>query len=160
MKQRVESILRYMTELPSSTSLKGFAENQDGSFALQTELSSFGHQTQLKYEATGDNHMFRIEIVHTFGYLDKDVAPNTAANQLLRMLAHNTGSFSTTTAFMGVVSLNNRLEATLNSFHHFLSKWSDEEIAEALSLHLFDLTMGLTTQDPSLTMLRMFGDED
>lgn len=76
------------------------------------------------------------------------------------MLAHNTGSFSTTTAFMGVASRNNRFDATLNSFHHYLSKWNDAEIAQALLLHMFDLTMGFMTKDSSLTMLKMYGEED
>lgn len=149
-----------MSQESGGTSLKGYIENPDGSFELKTELSEFGHSTVLKYEATGDNEMFRVEIVHTFGYVDVRIPPETAAGQLLRMLAHNTGSFSTTTAFMGVASRNNRFEATLNSFHHFLSKWDDAEIAEALLLHVFDLTMGLMTKDTSLTMLKMFGDDD
>lgn len=160
MKEKIKRILDHMSQDSGSTSLKGYIENSDGSFELETELSQFGHSTLLKYEATADDEMFRVEIIHTFGYVDVRTSPDIAAGQLLRMLAHNTGSFSTTTAFMGVVSRNNRFDATLNSFHHFLSKWNDAEIAQALLLHMFDLTMGFMTKDTSLTMLKMFGEED
>src|ERR1043165_9359407 len=100
MKEKVKKILEHMSQASGGTSLKGYVENSDGSFELKTELSQFGHSTLLKYEATGDNQMFRVAIIHTFGYVDVRISPETAAGQLLRMLAHNTGSFSTTTAFM------------------------------------------------------------
>jgi len=60
--------------------------------------------------------------------------------------------------FIGVEPAENKFHATLNSFHHFLASWSDEDIAEALNLHFFDLMMGLALKDTSLTMLKSFGD--
>ncbi len=101
--------------------------------------------------------MFRIEIMHLFGRFDVNIPPAAAAGQLLRMLAHNTGSFGTTTAFIGALSQGETVYATLNSFHHFMTSWADMEIAQALMLHLFDLKMGLIVKDSSLTMLKTFG---
>lgn len=138
--------------------IKSYTENSDGSFELETDLSEFGHRTHLKYEATGDNKLFRVEIAHIFGLFDVRIPPTDAAGQLLRMLAHNKGSFGSTTAFIGVKPVDDKFYATLNSFHHFMTKWDDADIAQALSLHLFDLTMGLGLSDSSLTMLKMLGD--
>lgn len=157
MKEKIKSILGHLTK-QDGVGIKSYKENPDGSFELETDLSEFGHQTQLKYEATGDSELFRVEIAHIFGVFDVRIPPEQAAGQLVRMLAHNTGSFSNTTAFIGVKPVEDNFYATLNSFHHFMTKWEDAEIARALSLHLFDLTMGLTTSDPSLTMLKMLGD--
>ncbi|HMG73976.1 MAG TPA: hypothetical protein VK582_10780 [Pyrinomonadaceae bacterium] len=55
--------------------------------------------------------------------------------------------------------VGNTFYATLNSFHHYMAKLDDADIARALSLHLFDITMGLTLSD-SLTMLKMLGDPE
>lgn len=161
MKQKIKNILDHMVRHPGA-GIKSYKEHANGSFEVETALSESKHQTFLKYEATGDNSMFRIEIMHVFGYLDVHIPPQNAAGQLLRMLAHNTGSFSNTTAFVGVKSDQDtgKFFATLNSFHHFITNWSDAEIAEALNLHFFDLAMGFTTKDTSLTMLKMFGDKD
>lgn len=161
MKQKIINVLSRMVREDGSIGVKSYREISDDTFQLETQLSEFGHQTWLRFEPTGDMELFRVELTHVFGYLDIQLAPNIAANQLLRMLAKNTGSFETTTAFVGVQQGrdNNKLYVTLNSFHHFVSAWSDEDIAKALSLHFFDLTMGLMTKDTSLTILKMFGDE-
>jgi hypothetical protein len=162
MREKIKNILDHMIKSGSKWSVKSYTENPDGSFELETKMSEYNHLTFLQYSATGDNEMFRIEIKHVFGFVDVDIPPQNAAGQLLRMLAHNTGSFSDTTAFIGVESDDDTgtFYATLNSFHHFVSSWSDADIAKALSLHLFDLMMGLTTKDTALTMLGMFGDDN
>lgn len=157
MQEKIKSILGHLTR-QDGVGIKSYKENSDGSFELETDLSEFGHRTNLKYEATGDNELFRVEIAHTFGLLDVRIPPEQAAGQLLRMLAHNTGSFTNTTAFIGVKPVGDKFYATLNSFHHFLSKWDDADIANALSVHFFDLTMGLMVSDSSLTMLKTLGD--
>ena len=156
-----EKIIGILTQLMNQEGIgiKSYKENVDGSFELETDLTEFGHKTLLKSEFTGDHKLFRVEITHIFGLFDVRIPPTDAAGQLLRMLAHNTGSFSSTTAFLGVKPVEERFYATLNSFHHFMAKWDDSDIANALSLHLFDLRMGLCTSDPSLTMLKMLGDE-
>lgn len=160
MKQKTRGILDYLVQRPGAIRIKSYTEQDDGSFEVETPLSESNNKTTLRYEAIGDNTMFRIEIRHTFGYLDVRMSPQEAAGQLLRMLALNTGSFYNTTAFFGVQQeKTGRILATLNSFHHFLTNWSDADIAEALYLHFFDLVMGMTTKDTSLTMLKMFGDE-
>ena len=157
MKEKIKSILGHLTK-QDGIGIKSYKENPNGSFDLETDLSEFNHRTHLKYEATGDNELFRVEIAHIFGLLHVRIPPADAAAQLLRMLALNTGSFGSTTAFIGVKPIGDKFYATLNSFHHFMTKWDDADIARALSLHLFDLTMGLTVSDSSLTMLKMLGD--
>ena len=160
MKQKIINILNSMVREEGAMGIKSFKESGNDSFELETQLSEYGHRTWLKYEPTGDMEMFRVEITHFFGQLDVQINPQIAAGQLLRMLAKNTGSFETTTAFIGVQSIEDTFYATLNSFHHFVSSWRDEDIAKALNLHFFDLTMGLMTKDTSLTMLKLFGDEE
>lgn len=161
MKHKIVNILNRMVQEGDSIGIKSFEEISANTFKLETQLSEYGHGTWLRFEPTGDMEMFRVEITHVFGYLDIQLAPSIAANQLLRMLAGNTGSYGNTTAFIGVQKLegDDTLYVTLNSFHHFVTAWSDEEIAKALKLHFFDLMMGLVTKDASLTILKMFGDE-
>ncbi len=156
MKAKIESILNHMVRSGGSLGVKSYHEAPDGSFQLVTGLSQYGHKTFLKYEATGDDDMFRVEITHFFGKFDVNVPPNLAAAQLMRMLVHNTESFGTSTAYIGASSQGNTFYATLNSFHHFVTAWSDADIAKALNLHFFDLGMGLVTEDSSLTMLKRF----
>lgn len=160
MEEKIRRILDHLVQMENRWGVKSYKQGPDGSFELETQLSEYNHQTLLKYEATNDNEMFRIEIMHVFGYLDVHLPPQAAAGQLLRMLAHNTGSFGSTTAYIGVTSDEDTFYATLNSFHHFVTSWSDADIAKALSLHFFDLTMGLLTKDTSLTMLKMFGEDN
>ena len=157
MKQKVRSILDHMVR-GEGAMIKGYEETSNGFFKLETELSQFKQQTYLKYEFTSDNEMFRIEIMHIFGYLDVRIPPQTAAAQLLRMLEHNTGSFGSTTAYIGVTKPDDAtFHITFNSFHHFVTEWSDADIAKALSLHFFDMVMGFMTMDTSLTMMKVFG---
>lgn len=159
MKEKIISILDKMIREDGSAGIKSYEENDDGTFDLVTQLSEFGHETWLRYEPTGDEAMFRVKISHLFGEVDMSLAPQIAAQQLMRILWENTRSFSDTTAFVGVEKFpgDNKVYFTLNSFHHFLTAWRDEEIAEALRLHLFDLSMGLVTRDQSLTILKMYG---
>lgn len=160
MKEKIISILDHLVREGRGAGFETYKERSDGSFELQTRLSESDNKTLLKYEATGDNEMFRIEIMHIFGSVDVRIAPENAAGQLLRMLAHNTGSFSNTTAFIGITpgDTSGVFLATLNSFHHFVTSWNDADIARALYLHFFDIMMGLSTKDTSLTMLKLFGD--
>lgn len=164
MKEKIKNILEHMIQEENGWGVKSYQEDEmDGSFELKTQLSKYNHQTFLKYDFTNNSEMFRIEIMHILGYLDVSIPHQAAAGQLLRLLSHNTGSFNGTTAFIGVESGESDEDpffATLNSFHHFLTSWSDIDIAKALSLHFFDLHMGLVTKDTKLTMLKMFGDPD
>jgi hypothetical protein len=145
-----------MVRPDGSMGIMSFREIPDDSFQVETRLSKFNHRTFLKYEATGDEEMFRIEIKHIFGRFDVNIPPRAAASQLLCMLANNTGSFGTTTAFIGAESQEGTIYATLNSFHHFLTSWSDTDIGKTITLHLFDMAMRLVTEDTSLTMLKTF----
>ena len=159
MKEKIKNILDHLVKEERGVGIQGYKENPDGSYELETDLTQFNHRTLLKYEATADNELFRVEIAHIFALFNVEIPPADAAGQLLRMLAHNTGSFGTTTAFIGMKPVGETFYATLNSFHHFVSKWEDADIARALSLHFFDLTMGLVLSDPALTMLQYLGDQ-
>ena len=46
--------------------------------------------------------MFRIEITQIFGRLDMNMRSDLAVGQLLRLLENNTGSFFSTSAFIGI----------------------------------------------------------
>lgn len=153
MQTKIINILNCLMRKEGPVGIKSYKVAGERGYVLQTDYSKHGHQTWLKCEMTGDEEMFRVEIKHVFAELDLRTDPETAAGQLLRMLAHNTGSFLNTTAFVGVEPVGDKFYATLNSFHHFVSSWSDDSIAEALNLHFFDLMMGLVVQDTSLTML-------
>jgi hypothetical protein len=102
----------------------------------------------------------RIEIKHRFGYLDIEGEPNryVVANQLLGLLRRNVGAFQGTTAFLGVEVEDSKFYATLGSVHHFVTTWSDKDIASALTLHIFDIITGLMVSDTSITILKHFGD--
>lgn len=102
MKQKITNILNLMTREDGSVGITSFKDRGDDSFDLKTNLSDLGHRTRLRFEPTGDNAMFRVEVTHVCGYLDVRIGPDQAAGQLLSMLMRNTGSFQTSTAFMGV----------------------------------------------------------
>ncbi|MGA3026506.1 MAG: hypothetical protein ABSF98_17220 [Bryobacteraceae bacterium] len=121
MKDTVRSVLKQMIRSEGAFGIRSFREMPDDSFRLETALSEFGHKTFLKYEATRDNEMFRIEIRHVFGRFAFDVPPTAAADQLLKMLTRNTGSFGETTAFIGAYPQGDTVYATLNSVHHFVT---------------------------------------
>lgn len=159
MRNKIISILDKMIREDGYIGLRSYEENDDGSFDLVTQLSEFGHETWLKYDLTGDGALFRVKISHLFGELDKNVPPEVAAGQMLRILWQNTESFSDSCAFAGVERYDGdeKIYATLNSYHHFLTAWRDEEIAEALRLFIFDLSNGFITYDKSLTMLKIYG---
>lgn len=160
MKEKITNILTRMVRDDGTIGIKSYEEVYDNTYKVVTQLSEFGHETRFRFEPTDDMTMFRVEITHVFGYLDTGPDPRAAARQLLLLLARNSGSFGNTTAFIGVQKRkgDDTLYATLHSFHHFVMAWADEDIAEALRLHFFDLTMGLVTKDDSLTILKMFGE--
>ena len=60
---------------------------------------------------------------------------------------------------LGIQLGNGEYYAVLNNHQHFVMKWNDEDIAEALHLLFFDITTGLTVKDLSLTMLKEFSEE-
>ncbi len=120
------------------------------SFVLQTNLSR--HKTLLRYETTGDDEVLRIEIMHGFGHLDLSRTDNPT-QFLLELLQENVPSFRSSGAYIGLKKESTKLIVCLTSTHQFIATMSDTDIAEVLSIAIFDLKMGvsLTFPDPVIT---------
>lgn len=157
MRQKALNILDIMIQEEGAASFTGYKQVDDDTYELQTFLTKeCNHQTLLKFEPTGDMENFRVELTHIWGYLDLNLDGNAVANQLLHLLVDNTGSYRGSSAFLGLKHNDETFYLTLNGYHHFVMNWNDEDIAQALSLVLFDLTMGFITEDPSFTILKSF----
>jgi hypothetical protein len=154
MRQKIKTILDHMVRKESPMGISSYKDAGEDTFELETAYTPYGHRTWLRYEPNNSMDMLRVEVRHVFGYIDVRVDPTTAASQLLTMLGRNAGSFQTTTAYLGIELVDGKYYALLNSFQHFVAKWSDEDIAEALSLLFFDMMAGLMVGDSSLTMLK------
>ncbi len=133
--------------------ISDFQEEDASSFKLKTQHAEYDHQTWLKYELSNDK--IRMEITHLFGYLDFENGVDP--NQLLQILSMNIPSFQNSSAYIGVRNMDGTFFVSLNISPVFLSKWSDEDIAEALFTQLFDLTMGLIFVPPP--PIKQFGAE-
>ncbi|HEV2707773.1 MAG TPA: hypothetical protein VGV59_17775 [Pyrinomonadaceae bacterium] len=153
MNGKIRNILEQLMKKQGAISILRYRDAGDSTFELTTNLSDISHRTWLKYEFTGDMEMFRVEIRHRFGEINKNVDTLTAARQLFTMLHKNIGSYGTSTAYIGIELEGDKSYAALNSFHHFLTKWSDEDIAQALHLHFFDLATSMLMDDANLTIL-------
>lgn len=70
----------------------------------------------------------------------------------------NVPSFQNSSACLGVSNIDDAFLVSLNATLIFLTKWSDEDIADALSIHLFDLVaMGFIFEMPP--PIKQFGAE-
>jgi len=153
MKERMLTILNILKAkgLEGLTgSIVDYRQHGAHLFELQTNLS--GQKTLLRYETTGDDEVLRIEITHGFGHLDLSRADNPT-EFLLEMLQENIPSFRDSGACVGLKKEATRLIVCLTSTHQFVSTMSDKDIAEVLSIAIFDLKMGvsLTFPDPVIT---------
>ncbi len=153
MSEKIRNILDQLMKKGGAISILSYRDAGNRTYELTTNLSDLRHRTYLKYEFTDDMEMFRVEIKHRFGGININVDELTAARQLFTMLHKNIGSYGTSTAYIGIEKEGERLYAALNSFHHFITKWSDEDIAQALHLHFFDLATGLLMDDANLSIL-------
>jgi len=96
-----------------------------------------GHRTWLKYEPNNDDNAVHIALTHLFGRLDFDKGIDPT--QVLSLLSMNVPSFRNSSAYLGIQSIDGTFFVSLNATLIFLTKWSDEDIADALSIHLSDL---------------------
>jgi hypothetical protein len=119
-------------------------------FELQTNLS--GQKTLLRFEKSGEDEVLRIELTHGFGQLDLTRTDNPT-EFLLEMLQENIPSFRNSGACVGLKKESTRLIVCLTSTHQFVATMSDSDIAEVLSIAIFDLKMGMsfTFPDPVIT---------
>lgn len=153
MKERLLTILNILKGkgLEGLTgSIVDFRQHGSHSFVLQTDLS--GQKTLLRYETSGDDEVLRIEITHGFGHLDLSRTDNPT-EFLIELLQENVPSFRNSGACLGLKKESTRLIVCLTSTHQFIATMSDTDIAEALSIAIFDLKMGvsLTFPDPVIT---------
>lgn len=138
MKERIAAILRRIqddtheaveqsqAEGGINPGITGFAEAGESGFALRTRWSDFGHQTRLDFESPG-GELIWLRLTHLFGFLDFE--NRTTAGHLLGLLAQNVEA----SAFLAVATVNDIPYVTLNTHGTYFSRWSDEEIAAALS---------------------------
>ena len=147
MKQRMISILEYLKSKSAeglTGSIKDFRATSEYSFELQTELPG---KVFLKWEAGGDDEILRIEIIHGFAYLDLNRADDPT-QFLLEMLEENVPSFRGSSASLGLKKESNRRVVCLSSSHQFIATISDRDIAESLSVTIFDLKMAQMLEFP------------
>jgi len=147
MKQRMISILENLKSKSAeglTGSIKDFRATSEYSFELQTELPG---KVFLKWEAGGDDEILRIEIIHGFAYLDLNRADNPT-QFLLEMLEENVPSFRGSSASLGLKNESNRRVVCLSSSHQFIATISDRDIAESLSVTIFDLKMAQMLEFP------------
>jgi hypothetical protein len=62
---------------------------------------------------------------------------------VLRLLIENSSTFQDTSAYIGIDIIDDVPEASLNTYHHFLFKWEDRDIAEIISIQVLDIKVGL-----------------
>ena len=147
MKQRMISILEHLKSKSAeglTGSIKDFRATSEYSFELQTELPG---KVFLKWEAGGDDEILRIEVIHGFAYLDLNRADDPT-QFLLEMLEENVPSFRGSSASLGLKRESNRRVVCLSSSHQFIATISDKDIAESLSVTIFDLKMAQMLEFP------------
>jgi len=151
-KQRVglqARIFRILTLLKEQNlvGLKDFREEDATLFEITTPYAEHGHRTWLKYGPNNDGSAVRMELTHLFGRMDFDKGIDPS--QLLCLLSMNVPSFRNSSAYLGTQNVDGTVFVSLNAILIFLTKWSDEDIADALSIHLSDLVaMGFVLDMP------------
>jgi hypothetical protein len=152
-----ERVFRILNLLKSKQllGLKDFREEDASSFEIKTIHAEYGHRTWLTYELNNDGSAVRIELTHIFGHLDFD--KSLKPNELLRLLSMNIPSFQNSSAYIGAKEMDGAFFVSLNATHIFLTKWDDEDIADVLSIQLFDLVTGLAMIPPP--PIKQFGAE-
>jgi hypothetical protein len=126
-------------------SIIDFRPSGGHAFELQTDLSG---KILLRYEIGGDDEILRIEIMHGFAHLDLSRADNPT-QFLLELLQENVPSFRGSGACLGLKNESNRLIVCLTSSHQFVATMNDKDIAEVLSIAIFDLKMAFVLEFPA-----------
>ncbi len=150
MKQRLTSILGLLKAKAAAGltgSIVDFQATGGRTFELKTDLPG---KVFLGYEIGGEDELLRIELVHGFAHLDLSRAEDPA-QFLLEMLEENVPSFRGSSACLGLKRESDRLVVCLSSSHQFVATMSDRDIAESISIAIFDLKIGgqlLTFPDP------------
>jgi len=150
MKERILTILNTLkakSQEELTGSIVDFRPSGGQAFELTTSLPG---KVFLSYEIGGDDELLRIELVHGFGHLDLSRTADPT-QFLLEMLEENVPSFRGSSACLGLKRQSDRLIVCLSSSHQFVATMTDKDIAESLSIAIFDLKMGgqlFTFPDP------------
>jgi hypothetical protein len=158
MSQRILTILNILKakgEQGLTGSILNFSVNSKDVFELQINLPK-RHRTFLRYETTGANgaeEVLRTELTHFFGHLDLSKADNPT-QFLYEMLEQNVPSFRNSGACLGIRENSPLPLICLTATHQFILTLNDIDIAETLSIAIFDLKMGglLFTFPPPIIM--------
>lgn len=154
MRERIFKMLNLLKS-KQLAGLKDFREEDTASFEIKTSYAEYGHRTWLTYELNNDGSAVRMELTHILGKLDFNDGVKT--DDLLRLLSMNIPSFQNSSFYIGTQDMGGTFLVSLNSSLIFLTKWSDEDIADAFSVRLFDLVMGLAMAPPP--PIQQFGAE-
>lgn len=152
MKQRMIAIL---TQLKAKSaegltgSIRDFRETSEYSFELQTDLPG---KIFLNWEVGGDDEILRMDLMHGFAHLDLN-RTDDPTQFLLEMLEENVPSFRGSSACLGLKKEANRRIVCLSSSHQFIATISDRDIAESLSITIFDLKMAQLLQFPPAVVM-------
>lgn len=148
MKERLLTILNILKAKGReglTGSIIDFQPTSDRTFELKMGLSG---KVFLTYEVGGNDELLRIEIIHGFAHLDLSRADDPV-QFLLEMLEENVPSFRGSSACLGLKKQPDSRVVCLSSSHHFLATMSDKDIAESLSVAMFDLKMAQLMEFPA-----------
>lgn len=118
-------------------------------FELKIDVSG---KTLLKYEVGGDDEILRIEILHGFAHLDL-ARTNDPTAFLVELLQQNVPSFRGSGAYLGLKKEQTGLVMLMNSTRQFVGTMSNQDMAEALSIAIFDLKMARLMEFPDAVVM-------
>ncbi len=97
----------------------------------------------IDFEITSD--VIRYEISFLFGIINHE--KQIDVDCVLEMLKENTNTFQKTSAYLSAVDKEGSIYLLLNSYHQYLAKWDDIDIAEMLGLQLLDIKLAFINWD-------------
>jgi hypothetical protein len=142
MSQRILTLLNILKakgQAGLTGSILDFKVNSKDVFELQTSFTR--HKTFLRFETSGADEVLRTELTHFFGHLDLSKADNPS-QFLYEMLVQNVPSFRNSGYCLGIREHSPFPLVCLTATHQFILTLSDADIAEMLSIAIFDLKMG------------------
>ena len=149
-----DRILNILNALIKDGCITQFAEDGENTFEVVTKYSVFDMMTWLKFEITGD--VMRMRFTHLMATLDIDEGVDP--EDLVKVLMSNRYSYRWTSGYFSVNYLGGFYYVYLENSHFYLLKWSDEDIADAISLQFLDL-QGLGIGEPP-NPIKMFERRD
>ncbi len=140
---RMRNILQLARTQQDSEVLE-FAERGVGPLEIVTHFTQHGNRTWVRLERRGD--FVQMELQCVCGCLDARDGMNPRS--LLKILASNTPSYQGSLWYVAAECHKDILFVVLRSCHLFLAKWTDEDIARVMNLHLADLSGALCIEMP------------